>query len=355
MKILHFIYDHINNPWVGGGGAVRAYKIYKRLSQKGHEIKIMSGKYPDIKDYTEGSLRISFVGIDKNRILSTFSYIYYARQFLKKNYKKYDVVIEDFAPWNPLFSYRLKKQIPIVLQLHHREGYNILKKYNVVGVPFFILEKFYPRRYANVVVVSKETKTKYNISTATIISNGVDEDFLKINSMVGSYIAYIGRIDFYNKGLDILLNANIQYALKLAGRGKDEKLLNDKLKSRRNISYWGFVSEREKVSMLANSKFLVMPSRFEGQGIVALEAAALGKPVIISDIPELKYVEKNGFGISFASGDSKDMEKKIQSLWNNDKLVEEMGKKGRVFAENHTWDRIAEEYENYLIKILKET
>jgi len=87
MKILHLIYDHINNPWVGGGGAVRVYEIYKRLADR-HYITIVCGKYPEAKDYEEGNLRFHFVGTSKNNyVLSTFSYAVKAAQFLFLNSK----------------------------------------------------------------------------------------------------------------------------------------------------------------------------------------------------------------------------------------------------------------------------
>jgi len=70
-----------------------------------------------------------------------------------------------------------------------------------------------------------------------------------------------------------------------------------------------------------------MPSRFEGQGIVALESASMGKPVIVSDIPGLRYVVENGFGISFKNEDIEDFKEKINYLWNNEDLILKMGKK----------------------------
>jgi hypothetical protein len=75
MRILHFIYDHIKNPWVGGGGAVRALEIYRRLAEK-HMITIICGKYPGAEDYTEKNLTIHFVGTNKNNyVISTLLYL----------------------------------------------------------------------------------------------------------------------------------------------------------------------------------------------------------------------------------------------------------------------------------------
>jgi hypothetical protein len=50
----------MNNPWVGGGGAVRAYEIYRRLAER-HDITIVCGAYPGAK-ITAGTMSGEVVG-----------------------------------------------------------------------------------------------------------------------------------------------------------------------------------------------------------------------------------------------------------------------------------------------------
>ncbi|HOA82828.1 MAG TPA: glycosyltransferase family 4 protein [Thermodesulfovibrio thiophilus] len=352
MKILHLIYDHINNPWIGGGGAVRAYEINKRLAMKGHEILTISGKYPDAEDYEEDNLRFNFLGSDKNYVLSVFSYVFKAIQYLKKHAYDFDIVIEDFAPWNPVFSSFFHKNV--ILQLHHKEGRNILRKYFILGLPFYLIEMFYPKLFSNIITVSNKTRDNFRVNSA-VIPNGISEVLLYEKSLNHDYIAYIGRIDIYNKGLDVLLTAvkNIKIKILIAGKGKDENKLTKKIKNLNitNIHFIGFLAENKKVSFISKAKFLIMPSRFEGQGIVALEAASMGKPVIVSDIPELRWVVEAGFGISFKSEDATDLAEKINFLLQRDDLITEMGKRGIEYAKQFTWDRIAEKYEHYLLSL----
>lgn len=353
MKILHFIYDHINNPWVGGGGAVRAYEIYKRLAQKGHETTVVSGNYPGAKDYKEGNLTYKFAGSDKNYIISVFSYAYKAIQFLKKYCRYYDIIIEDFAPWNPLFSYKIQKKKTVILQIQNFLGKEILKKYKALGLPFYFIEKFYPFKFKNIIVVSEALNKRWNIN-GKVISNGIE--CFSNESKIGSYLAFLGRIDITQKGLDLIVNvAKLfrEFEFKIAGDGKDRARLINMIKDIPNIKYIGKVSGVEKYTFISNSKFLIMPSRFEGQGIVALEALAMGKPLIVSDIAELKYVMENGFGISFRSQNANSLRNAIEFLLKNENLIFEMGQKARQYATQFTWDRIADDYEKYLIKILK--
>jgi len=355
MKILHLIYDHINNPWIGGGGAIRVHELYKRLSQKGHIITIVSGKYPHVKNYEEGNLTLHFVGIDNNYILSTFSYACYANKIIKKHIEKYDIVIEDFAPWNPVFSYKYNYKVPVVLQIQNYIGRELIKRYAIFGLPFYFIEKYYPLKFKQVIIVNDILRIRYKLPQSVFISNGIDDNLLMENITYnnGTYIGFIGRIDFYQKGLDILLSQNLGLYIKICGVGKrkDMKRLNECLSRNKYFVYLGYITGQNKVNFIKGAKFFVLPSRFEAQPLTILEAAALGRPLIVSDIAELRYVTDNGFGISFKSEDEKDLEQKIKYLWSNDKMVEEMGRKGREFAKNYTWDRIAEEYERFLITV----
>lgn len=363
MKILHLIYDHINNPWVGGGGAVRVYEICKRLSAGGHEVTVLSGRFPGARDYQEQGLCYKFVGNEKNYILSTFSYAFKAARFVKKYGDQFDIIVEDFAPWNPVFSSFLTKR-PVVLHVNHKEGWNIIKRRSIPGIPFFLIEVFYPRFFHNITALSAETRRKINRSDAVIVPPGIDSALLDGLAPSGdsdaedNYILYIGRLHIRNKGLDTLLYAmrGIDSKLLLIGKGKDEDMLKKMARelALKNLEFLGFIREDEKIKLLRKTKLFVLPSRFEGWGIVVLEAAACGIPVVVSDIPELHYAVEAGFGQSFRTGDSGDLAGKIQNLIENTELRREMGLKARLYAQQFTWDSIATTYEKFLLKVAAE-
>jgi glycogen synthase len=361
VKILHFIYDHVSNPWVGGGGATRVYEIYKRLAQHGHVITVISGKYPGSVQYTEEGVTFLFLGSDRNYLLSTFAYAWEAARFVRKYGNKYDIVVEDFAPWNPVFSRFLTRR-PAVLHVNHKEGLHILRRWPVIGLPFFFIESVYPKLFRYVTALSEETRNKIGIADAQIIPAGIHERLLGNNTCSheneegrDGYILYVGRLHIKNKGLDTLLNAmqTLDTKLLLIGRGRDENMLRNMIRNLglRNVEIVGFVSEERKIQLLEGGSILVLPSRFEGWGIVVLEAAACGMPVIVSDIPELRYAVDSGIGISFKTGDAEDLAMKIQFLLKHDKVRREMGWKAREYARNFSWNNVATLYEKYLIGV----
>lgn len=358
MKILHLIYDHVKNPWVGGGGAVRAYEIYKRLAER-HEITIVCGKFPGSSDYNEGKLCVKFVGTSRsNYVLSTFCYAARAAGYVKDHAGEYDVVIEDFAPYNPVFSFLWKKDA--VLQLHQREGLVHLKKYAVLGILFFLVEKYYHRLFLNAITISGASKNRFGLAArAAIIPNGFDPSLMTGDHEEGDYELFLGRLHIGQKGLDTLSKALSMSSCRLviAGTGKDEgkakKLFSNAVDSGL-AEFAGFVKGEEKKALLRKCLCLIVPSRYEGQPLTVIEAAACGRPVIVSDIPELKYAIDAGFGISFRTGDEKDLAEKMNYLLNNSSLRHEMGTRAKEYAKNYTWDIIAEEFEDYLFSAVRE-
>jgi glycogen synthase len=357
MKILHLIYDHIHNPWVAGGGAVRVHEIYRRLADR-HEITVVCGRYPGAENYHERNIRYEFVGTGKNNyVLSTFFYAVRSYGFLKDHHNEFDVIVEDFAPYNPVFSFLRRKDA--VIQVHHREGLNLIKRYFFFGALFVLVERYYPKLFRNVICVSEASKDKFGIIEASVIPNGIEEVSDAI-SPERDYISFVGRLHIHNKGLDTLIGAMalVDARLGIAGKGRDEekmvaRIRDNKLEKR--VELKGFLTDSGKKEFISNSMFMVLPSRYEGQGIVVLEAAACGKPVIVSDIPELKYAADAGFGLSFKTGDAEDLSEKMNFLLGNPSLRREMGIRAKEYARNFTWDKIAEEYERYLLGIPKET
>ncbi len=358
LRIFHFLYDHTANPWVGGGAALRAREIYSRLSAR-HDITVISGRYPGAKDYAEGGVKYRFVGTDRaNYVLSTFSYAFSAARYLRDNSDKADVVVEDFAPYNPIFSYRARKDA--VLQLHQKEGYHILRKYLLLGLPFYLIEKSYPGSFRNVTVVSEESRRKYGLGDdARVIPNGFDESYLDVEGSDGGYLLFLGRLEVDQKALDVLFHALESLEgihLKIAGKGKDERKVREmaeRASSKNKVEMLGFVQGKEKVNVMKDCSAMVMPSRFEGSPLTAIEAAAFGKPMVVSDIPELSYAVEAGFGLRVGRDDAGDLADKIKHLMEDASLRHEMGRVARHYARDFTWDAIALQYESFLLKALE--
>ena len=53
----------------------------------------------------------------------------------------------------------------------------------------------------------------------------------------------------------------------------------------KNIIFFGLANDEQLINLYSHAIALVFPSRMEGFGLPALEALALGCPVIVSDIP----------------------------------------------------------------------
>jgi glycosyltransferase involved in cell wall biosynthesis len=114
---------------------------------------------------------------------------------------------------------------------------------------------------------------------------------------------------------------------------------------RERIEYAGFVTGEEKINLLSKAKLFVLPSRHESAPISILEAAACAKPVIVSDIPELGFVSESGFGLSFRSGSMDGLAANIDLLLREAETRADMGRKGREYAGQFLWDRLAREFE----------
>jgi glycosyltransferase involved in cell wall biosynthesis len=359
MRVVHYIYDHIRNPWVGGGGAVRVREVYRRFSEA-HEVTVVCGLYPGAEDYREGNVRFRFVGTGRNNYtLSTLRYAVSAAHHAMSHTGRYDAVVEDFAPYNPVFTFIWQREA--VIQLHQREGMIHLKKYALFGIPFFLIEKYYPRFFKNAVPESALSREKFGLrGRVRIIPNGFNPELIRLNPEEGDYMLFLGRMHIGQKGLDTLAEALhlVNQRLVMAGGGKDEsrtKALFSSLIERGTVEFSGHVEGRQKQDLLRRALFVVMPSRYEGQPVTVVEAAACGKPVIVSDIPEFSHAVDAGFGIPFRCGDAEDLARKIRRLLENGSERREMGRKAREYAKRFTWDRIAEEYETYLSDVAEES
>lgn len=367
MKILHLLYESKGDYFGIGGVGIRAYEIYRHLKDR-HDITLLCKKYPEAKDGDIEGLRHIFVGTESKNLTKTlFSYAYQASRFVKKFGNRYDVIIEDFSPAIPTFLHTLTKK-PVVLQVQGYTGWLYLRKYNpAYATTLYVLERLRPMFYDNFIFISAETVKRFSLKGRRyieVIPNGVSSELLTVTPGDGDYILYLGRIDIYGKGLDILLSAYSEFfksfpdiRLAIAGDGRDRNqfeamLMNLSVDIRKNIELIGWVNGERKREIISKALFCVFPSRHETQGISVLEAMACGKAVIVSDIPEFRYVLNAESGLSFVNGDSSSLAQSMREMVTSNRRMD-MGEKGRNSVLNLTWYKVAGRFEGFLFGLQK--
>lgn len=92
----------------------------------------------------------------------------------------------------------------------------------------------------------------------------------------------------------------------------------------------------------AAAEMVVMPSHYESFGMVALEAMAMGRPVIASEVGGLAFLVQDGVtGYHVPSRDPEALAERIYELLSNDACREDMGRAARRYAEGYDWPIIA--------------
>lgn len=113
-----------------------------------------------------------------------------------------------------------------------------------------------------------------------------------------NFCFHCSRLKAENKNVPRLIEAAKKYGfkLKLAGalNGKEEKdWLNKCIGGAANIEYVGMISDDKLISYYKRAKVFALPSLVEGVGMVALEAAAFGAEIVLTNVGAPKEYWQN--------------------------------------------------------------
>ena len=148
---------------------------------------------------------------------------------------------------------------------------------------------------------------------------------------------FVGRLVPY-KGVLVMLEA-LRYVpgnLWIAGTGPLEGRLRTLVRENNlqdRVEFLGDISEREKFFRLAACDALILPSlnRAEAFGIVLLEAMAMGRPVVVSDLPTgVRLLVQDGItGFRFPPGEAQALARVLRHLADNPAQAKRLGKSGQ--------------------------
>jgi glycosyltransferase involved in cell wall biosynthesis len=145
------------------------------------------------------------------------------------------------------------------------------------------------------------------------------------------FIVFVGRLEKI-KGAHTVLSAiknHPDIQLKVIGTGTQQTELMqfaDK-NNLQNVEFLGKKSKKETLELIGRAEFLICPSEwYEVLGFTAVEAMAMGKPVIGSKIGAIPEMVIDGHtGLLFEPGNYSQLSEKINELYNNKNLLLQMG------------------------------
>ncbi|MDP6043699.1 MAG: glycosyltransferase family 4 protein [Dehalococcoidales bacterium] len=218
--------------------------------------------------------------------------------------------------------------------------------------------------------VAMEYVSKHFPGDYTITPNGVDcEHFSPEAIPIEEFndgklnIVFIGRLE-KRKGLDYLIEAYRQIKpeipdsrLIIVGPGTRLRRKYEK-RIRRNrledVVFIGYTTYDDLSRYYKTADVVCCPATGqESFGIVLIEAMAVGKPIIASDIPGYNSVVTHGTeGLLVSPKNAAKLAEALTSLLPNESLRQQMGTRGRVKAQEYDWAHLARNMVHFYLDVL---
>lgn len=321
---------------------------------------------------------IAFININNTKIEGIENQLVYTRKFSLSNlplpFSKPDIVIfhEAYRKEYLTISAELRKnKIPYVIVPHGELSAGAQKK------------KWLKKKLANLLLFNRLIKNAAAIQCLSQIeldtTNFGEKKFIGTNGIHiptqkkdkfntdKTELVYIGRLDAYHKGLDLLINAasGIKnflvsnnctlhiYGPDFAGRYAHVKKMIQDNKLENLITLNHEILGKKKENVLLNSDIFLQTSRFEGMPMGILEALSYGIPCLITKGTNLgEFINEYNSGW-VAETNSESIAQKIkQAILDKDEWINKSQNAVRLVKKNFEWNTISKEIINQYKNII---
>jgi len=182
----------------------------------------------------------------------------------------------------------------------------------------------------------------------------------------GPLVVFVGRLE-WEKGAHTLIDALPRLRRRIpgvraviAGRGGHAHELEAQVRARRlgrTVDFVGWLPERELHGLIAAADALVIPSLYEPFGLVALEGAALGAPLVVARTGGLaEFVEEGVTGRLFEPGDVEGLAAAVTAAISEPAASGRMAGAARErLATSYGWSLLAAQTDEVYARALRET
>jgi glycosyltransferase involved in cell wall biosynthesis len=342
-----------------GGGPLIFYDLATALSEIGHKIYIICNvateeavaenvKLYTVKPYLSNTNELPPSPIQNLRYITNS--VLCGAGIARK--KKIDIIhTNSFTPVIAGSILSKMYRIPMVASIYDiftnsdKSNWKKWVEYNDLPRYYSTIGRIYEKISLNmpfnlIHTISNTTKSdimlhKNNRNIEVVYPGINDKLYQRSDTIYDDFVLYIGRLVFY-KNLDILIKAFTEVIKELpnarlivVGDGPMKEEWEELARSvgvSNNLLFTGHISHEEKLDLLRRCAVLALPSVFEGFGLVILEAFAMGKPVLVADIPPLdEIVNQDVDGFLLAHNDPNQWARTVINLLADKQLCRKMG------------------------------
>jgi len=360
-----------------GGVTNHISALERHFTRMGHEVKVIAPASKAVSTFGD-----RFIPIGKprpipssgsiTRITISLRLASTIKAVLKE--EKFDLIHlhEPFMPMlcSAVLRFSDAVNIGTFHACHGSPGYNFGRPISTMML------KRRRRKLDGKIAVSKpamDYARKYVPGYYNIIPNGIDlEHFTPSVSPIDRFcdgklnVLFVGRLE-KRKGVNYLLKAYQQVKreipnsrLIIVGPGTRLRKKYEKQVVRsglEDVVFVGYVAYADLPKYYKTADLFCAPATGqESFGIILLEAMAMGKPVVASNIEGYASVMTHGIeGFLVPPRDDKALSKSLISLMADKSLCQQIGAKGKLKAAKYSWEHIAQRVFNYYARILSES
>ncbi|SFW19745.1 Glycosyltransferase involved in cell wall bisynthesis [Prevotellaceae bacterium HUN156] len=349
MKRICFLTDSI----FSFGGVQRVTAVIAKELAKDYDVTILTIDRPEQKDLSFYGLSdahihyrfFSFPHVPrwKNYFCKAYSYLY--RRHLPQTKFTSDIYAHSSFPWEKRkalikelksgnYDVIIGVHAPLAVRLatcrHALKGTRLIgwihnsyealfgKGSLYIGPELCKHYEFQLAKLDATVVLCHDDSQKYHIPTRVIYNPLTLLPDAPSEGMSKKFLA-VGRFSRLHKGFDLLIEAfrifaeqNSEWTLNIVGEGVEEPLYRQLIAEyhlENRITIHPFTNHIQQY--YHDAQVYVLSSRWEGFGLVLVEAMAHGLPVISSNLPTSQEI-MGDFGLYFINGDVNGMARQMQ-------------------------------------------
>ena len=359
MKLL-YLTPKINSE--GGLERVLCLKANYLIKNYNYDISIVTQNNGNSNPFypLEKEIKLFDIDLSGNRLQFFLKYIKEIKNIIASENPD-TIVIVDSVYKAYLVSF-IAKNKRIIFECHN----SIYVQQNSKKTPFIFnwipklnlwFNRFGASKFNEFIVETPESIEEWKVKNSIVIPNPLWFSTDEVADLSQKKVIAVGR-HAYEKGFDRLLEIwkkvivkHPDWNLTIYGKSNpdfDIVALAKKLNIDKNITFYDPVKNISEKYLEAS--IYLMTSRFEGFGMVLIEAMASGLPCIAYDCPcgPRSIIENNQNGFLIEDGNENQFIQKLEYLIENENLRIDMGNKAKISVNKYQIEAIMDQWNSVL-------